>query len=173
MPSTRITKNDTYALLVAEGIARKFQVIPEFRVRVPEPGQTQEASERKLGRYKSIDLAWLQPLQNQSGLQSDVWPCHWNLVAAFEIDGCNVSKTSEFHRHLVDLPTIQTRGTCPLERFVVLYTDAYDRSPLSKRNWDDNIAERLALARKQTGERGSAVHVFSAGAADWSSVLPR
>lgn len=168
MTSQRISKNDTYALLIAEGVSRNFIVVPEFRVRIPTKNQSQLEAEKAMGRYKCLDLVWLERVPQAPLLQECPWPIHWKIAAAFEIDGCNVSITNEFERHISDLPKIYTRGAFNFERFIFLYTSAFDRSQLDRKNWDSDIKQRADVA----AHREPSIGVLSAGSANWKDYLP-
>jgi hypothetical protein len=135
------TKNDIYAELIALGTKRGLVCIPEFRVEVPPhiPG---------LSRTKTIDLVWARRLNE--GRQEGLWADHWELVATFEIEACDVRNIpfKEFARHLNDLPAVSNqRTTAKIAHFIVLYTAAYDRKWRMNRPHDNEIRIRQEWAK--------------------------
>ncbi len=155
MSIDRVTKNDTYALLVSEGVRRGFIVVPEFRVEVSKD------------RRKVIDLVWLMRKPAASKYQNKHWSAHWHLVAAFEIEACDVSIKKEFQRHINNLPQLRTKSPARRSRFVVLYAAAFDRNSLNRKNIPEDIHRRRKVAR------GKNITVFSVGERGWQRLLPR
>ncbi|MFZ3299823.1 MAG: hypothetical protein WA344_17425 [Ralstonia pickettii] len=141
----QVTKNDIYAQLVRLGIERGYEVIPEFRVKLPD-------HQRKQDRKKNIDLVWVTRKSNISQHQNCKSLEYWTLHATFEIDACDVRniKGKEFDRHMRDLPTIKNiPPTESIRHFVVLYNAAYDRAWNNERKTtDDEIEERRRWAAK-------------------------
>ncbi len=126
------TKNDSYAILIAEGRNRGFDVIPEFRVRLP-----------CVRRNKSIDLVWALRAADVGPFQDRRTQDYWDIVATFEIEACDVRVNKEFRRHLEELPTLKNavsnRSIC---HCVVLYSAAFDRSSIAHRNSVADIITR-------------------------------
>lgn len=151
------TKNDSYALLIAEGRSRGFEVIPEFRVRL-----------LGLRRNKSIDLVWALRGSNGRFFQDRKTQDYWDLVATFEIEACDVRISKEFKRHLVELPKLVNKVSGrKIKHHVVLYTAAFDRSSIAHRDPIKDIA-----ARRKHAE-ASGVKVFSVDEPVCIADLPR
>ncbi|TFZ03875.1 hypothetical protein [Ramlibacter humi] len=128
-----VTKNDLYAYLTCEGVRRGYCTIPEFHVRLPD------------GRLKKIDLVWATP-RRRGPVQDASNPDYWKLAAAFEIEGCNIRHhRNGMLRHVADFADVRNlRDDEPLQRFVVLYTCAHDRAWNHDRDWEEEVAARLA-----------------------------
>jgi hypothetical protein len=145
MHTPRPTKNDSYAFLISEGIKRGCEVVPEYRVFLP-----------NLSKKKSIDLVWVKRRPGAAPYQDRESQKYWDLVATFEIEGCNVSIKKEFDRHLRHLPSLNPHfNGRPVFHSIVLYTAAFDRSPLLLRDIDALIGERRSAAER------FGIHVFS------------
>lgn len=133
-----VTKNDIYAELVGLGVAKGFQVIPEFRVTVPG------------NRRKNIDLVWAERLQTPlPHCERKSFDC-WTIHATFEIDACDVRNIAgkEFDRHLQDLPAItNSNDSTIIQHFIVLYSTAHDRNWNHNRDVDKEISTRQAWAK--------------------------
>ena len=137
------TKNDLYAELVALGVSKGYAVIPEFRVDVP----PRPVGSRQTSGKKNIDLVWARELN--PGRQTGLWRNHWELVATFEIEACDVRNIpgKEFDRHLLDLPTIKNaRRGARIKHFIALYTDAYDRHWSASRPFVQEVNQRKKWA---------------------------
>jgi hypothetical protein len=137
------TKNDLYAELIDLGIKKNYSVIPEFRVQVLRC----DLSGRHTSGKKNIDLVWARRIRN--GRQTGPWQNHWELVATFEIEACNVRNIpgKEFARHLTELPKItNSRPEARIKHFIALYTDAYDREWSKHRVCDNDILVRKKWA---------------------------
>jgi hypothetical protein len=127
-----MTKNDIYAFIVDQGTSRGYSVIPEFAVYCP--------------RKKLIDLVWATRRYSTPKFQDKTNLEYWNLEAIFEIEGCNVplshirkNKEIGFQRHLDSFPLIKnTNGSSPL-KFVILYTEAFDRA------WGSDIDRQVEV----------------------------
>jgi hypothetical protein len=134
---THTTKNDLYAELICLGRKKEYAVIPEFRVQVPP--LTLDGPMRT----KNIDLVWAKRLKE--GPQTGPWQFHWELIATFEIEACDVKR--EFDRHIRDLPKILNRDeNVSIHHFIVLYTNAFDRNWNADRPILDEIRKRRELA---------------------------
>lgn len=154
-----VTKNDTYHQLIQLGIKQKFVVIPEFRVFIKEINLIPEHT-------KNIDLVWLRPKSPANTFQEDYWEKHWDMVAAFEIDACDVPIKKEFYRHLRDLPLIKNKDKKKkIVSFVALYTTAFDRRKIPSKNNAAQIQERFDLAQEKK------VFVFSMLENDWEDKI--
>lgn len=133
------TKNDIYAQLIKIGIQKGYEVIPEFRINLPD------------GRKKNIDLVWCIRNNLTSKFQNQPSKEYWSIVAAFEIEGSNVRLKKELHRHITDFPHVSNVDPiCSPQKFVVLYTEAYDRTWKNARNADAEIEVRKNWAKPQT-----------------------
>lgn len=133
MSGAVVTKNDIYAFLIALGVNHGYAVIPEFSVKLP--GNTK--------RKKVIDLVWAKKKPNTGKITNTL--DQWQLVAAFEIEGCNVRKEPEFSRHL-DFEHVKNSNGEQLQKYVVLYTNAYDRAWNSAIEIDKEITKRVEWA---------------------------
>lgn len=165
MSSLPITKNDACRLLIELGYARGYAVIPEFRVAVPTPTTGLPLSEQKATKRQSLDIAWVKRLPKTTPLQQDVWQKHWALHAAIEIEAYDVQPSS-FAKHLAQLPRIATASGVIGTRFIALYSQAFDRSSLSRKNLSGKIA-KLRSAAAPVG-----ITVFLVGTPGWQTVLP-
>ncbi len=125
------TKNDLYAFLTHEGVHRGYLAIPEFHVNLPD------------GRLKKLDLVWairrgMHQYQDSSNVE------YWKLIAAFEIEGCNIrNHRNGMKRHIQDFADVRNLGDEPIQKFVVLYTAAFDRAWNSDHDWDSAVAARI------------------------------
>lgn len=127
------TKNDLYAYPTWLGVKREFSVITEFGVRLPDR------------RKKNIDLVWATRRQHPKPLTNTLE--EWCIHAAFEIEGSNVRLVPrEFRRHLKDFQHVGNLNGEPMQKYVVLYTAAYDRRWNANKNRDEEIRERQAWA---------------------------
>ncbi len=138
------TKNDLYSELIALGLSKGYSVIPEFRVDVP----PREIDGKRTSGKKNIDLVWAKKLG--PGRQTGPWKQHWEIIATFEIEACDVRdiEGKEFNRHLADLPTIKNaRLGARIKHFIALYTDAHDRRWNVQRPFVREINERKAWAK--------------------------
>lgn len=157
METPLVTKNDTYANIVREGIERGYEVIPEFRVWV----HKQEIS-------KSIDLVWATRQDRKSTRQDRPNLEYWILAATFEIEACDVRINKEFRRHLVSLPNIHSfNQLIPVVHCIPLYTAAFDRSEIKRISHAVDICERAKAAEPY------GVHVFTVGSNQWLNILPK
>ena len=107
------TKNDLYAALIAVGVGRGFAAIPEFRLLIP------EAKSRP--RKKNIDLVWASRKDacNQGQHIQCNNLCHWEVIAAFEIEGCNVAP-ARIKEHRSDFAWLRANGASSLIGAVAL-----------------------------------------------------
>lgn len=131
------TKNDLYVELICLGREKGYFVIPEFRVDIP------PMSDGGKKRKKNIDLVWAKRLAETR--QTGPWQSHWQLVATFEIEACDVRNIpgKEFNRHINDLPMIENLDPmASIKHFVVLYTSAFDRNWRLNRPFVNEIQER-------------------------------
>jgi len=121
------TKNDLYADLIAEGVKRGFAVIPEFRVPV--------TSAKGRARQKNIDLVWATHKHacNHGALIPCNNLCHWDVIAAIEIEGCNVA-LARIEQHRRDFAWLRRNGAPNLIGAVALYTGAHDRKWLVRQD---------------------------------------
>lgn len=127
-----MTKNDLYAYLIREGVNRGYEVIPEFVVDLPE------------GKTKKVDLVWATRNGDHQGTQNQRNHAYWDLKAIFEIEGSNVPETPQFARHVESFPLIAIDYGHDVERYVILYTDAFDRKHWPQnRDWTQKIQERI------------------------------
>lgn len=132
------TKNDTYAALVRLGIQRGYDVIPEFRLRY-------------LDRVKVIDLVWAQ--RNTASAT-------WDIVAAIEIEGCDVA-LSRLDQHALDA------RQADLPFFLALYTEAKDRNDWAPFN-------PIGKVRERERSHGRCFPVFSLDSpSHWKTLLPQ
>ncbi|TAK61261.1 hypothetical protein [Methylobacter sp.] len=132
-----MTKNDIYAFLIALGVNREYAVIPEFSVKLPGNGK----------RKKVIDLVWAKKKPNTGKITNTL--DQWQLVAAFEIEGCNVPREPEFSRHLSDFKDVKNFNGKQPQKYVVLYTNAYDRTWNSAIDIDKEINTRVTWGATQ------------------------
>ena len=157
-----ITKNDTYRLLIELGIKSGYVVIPEFRVDLSNFIATK--SGKNMGK-KNIDLVWLKRKCNAGQYQADVWENHWDIHAAIEIEAYDMAAAS-FQKHMQQFPCLTTALPCKQSKFIALYSAAFDRSALRKRN-------PSALINKHTkAAAASHITVFCIGNNGWQSLLP-
>lgn len=141
-----MTKNDLYTRLIRLGVRCGFEVIPEFVL--PTAGAP---------RNPKIDLVWavrkpgMPPVQDRANLD------YWTIVAAFEIEGCDVPYGPEgkhFSRHIDYLPMARNlEPNAPISHFVVLYTVAHDR------RWNRNLPVEKLIAERLGWAEGSPVQV--------------
>lgn len=95
------------------------------------------------GRLKKIDLVWANP-RTQQGVQNATNLDYWELVAAFEIEGCNIrNHRNGMLRHVQDFADVRNLHAEPLHRFVVLYTSAFDRAWDQERDWERDVSARV------------------------------
>jgi len=111
-----VTKNDLYAYLTREGVRRGYDVIPEFVLKLP------------TSKTRKLDLVWAKRRANRKGNQDAENADYWRLKAIFEIEGCNVrALPNEFNRHAESFRYIAATYGKSVKRYVVLYTEAFDR----------------------------------------------
>lgn len=137
------TKNDLYAELIQLASEKDYVAIPEFRVNVPK----RLVGGRWTTGKKDIDLVWARRLAPER--QAKPWQEHWELIATFEIEACDVRNISgkEFNRHILDLPSLKNhRKDAPIKHFIALYTAAFDRNWNANRPVDQDIDERIKWA---------------------------
>ncbi|MGT2455478.1 hypothetical protein ACU4GI_20510 [Cupriavidus basilensis] len=144
------TKNDLYEELIAEGVKRNFSVIPEFRIpALPTKGNP---------RQKNIDLVWARRRAVHSKHATHT-PCnnlcHWDLIAAFEIEGCNVN-VKRIVAHSNDFAWLSSNWAPNLIGAVALYTQAYDRRWLVK----PATAAAQVVHRKSLSIVSSSFHII-------------
>ena len=152
----RPTKNDSYAFLIAEGVKRGFEVIAEYRVFIPQ-----------LKKKKSIDLVWAKRKSGAATYQNSESINYWELVATFEIEGCNVNIKKEFDRHLRHFPHLDRQfSTRSVFHSIVLYTAAFDRSLLKIKDPAAFVLERKSAAK------AFGIHVFSINEPHVLQLLP-
>jgi len=124
-----VTKNDLYAYLIKQGVARGYRVIPEFVV-----GITSKDT-------RKIDLVWARRkrfsapcIKHKTGW-IDFNPQHWTLNKAFEIEGSDIpgiySEDKGICRHKKSFAAIRTNYGEGVRTYIVLYTQAHDRNWLS------------------------------------------
>lgn len=138
-----MTKNDIYEKLIFLGVKNGYSVIPEFRVNIA----PRDLEGKQTSGKKNIDLVWAKRLIQ--GQQVSSWENHWELVATFEVEACDVrnKQGKEFDRHLLDLPKIKNRDeNAKIHHFIVLYTAAYDRKWSINRNIEEDIIDRKEWA---------------------------
>lgn len=127
-----MTKNDLYDILIRAAIEKGYCAIPEFRVDV------------ERGRKKVIDLVWAERRDRTRAMQQEKNTACWKLVAAFEIEGCNFrQRLHEYQRHLEHFPAVRNVDGAPIDKFIVLYTAAYDRAWRHEADRAREVAERL------------------------------
>jgi hypothetical protein len=121
-------------MLTLQGIKRGYEVIAEYAV----------PAEKK--QKISIDVVWIKKRAGVAPTQNVKNHKYWKLIAAFEIEGCNIPmptkirKGTEFTRHLINFRVMRKRyKTDTPKAYVVLYTAAYDR----KRKWPVYSADEL------------------------------
>ena len=118
-----MTRNDLYAYLISEGVRRNYLVMGEFVVHLSED------------KSKKIDLVWATR-NGHPGPQDADNVGYWDLKAIFEIEGCNIRNwPNEFMRHISSFPVISELYGPDVQKFVVLYTSAYDR------DWNHNLTQ--------------------------------
>ena len=155
MGTPLVTKNDTYAKIIREGISRGYEVIPEFRVWL----KSQQIS-------KSIDLVWATRRPGANTYQDEANLSHWILAATFEIEACDVRIKKEFGRHLTSLPEIKSLNSeSPAIHCIALYTAAFDRSALKRISPKDDVSHRRAAAQPY------GIHVFTVGDIEWPTAI--
>lgn len=145
-----MTKNEIYSLLTFEGVSRGYEVIAEYAV---------SAKNREI----SADLVWTQRRPDGGLHQDRANQEFWRLIAAFEIEGCNVPMPTlnrpetEFTRHVGNFKEIRTvYPEDDAATFVVLYTEAYDRIA-----WPQFTPARIdELVNERTEWNGNACHVL-------------
>jgi hypothetical protein len=121
-------------MLAHQGVQRGYEVIAEYAV---------PAEER---RKISIDLVWVKRRTAVAPTQNSKNHEYWALIAAFEIEGCDVPLPTknrpytEFTRHLLNFQVMRKlyEGDNP-KTYVVLYTSAQDR----KNPWPNYSAAKL------------------------------
>jgi hypothetical protein len=144
-----MTKNELYSRLTFEGVARGYEVICEYAI---------QSEERKI----LLDLVWVRRRNTDGPIQNAPNPAFWRLIAAFEIEGCNVPlptparPNTEFQRHLINFEIVRSQYQPDNPHmFVVLYTAAYDRSRWPQYN--GNRVNALVQARTNWNQGGIAV----------------
>lgn len=144
-----MTKNELYSRLTFEGVARGYEVISEYAI---------QSEERKI----SLDLVWVRRRNIDGPFQNAPNPVFWQLIAAFEIEGCNVPlptgarPNTEFQRHLINFEIIQNQYQVDNPHMcVVLYTAAYDRARWPRYN--ENRVNALVQARNNWNQGEIAV----------------
>jgi hypothetical protein len=132
------------------------------------PQHCQRRNSRKQ-KTKSIDIAWLQPFAGVGKYQTMRWSNHWQVAAAFEIEGCNVSisESGSFLKDVCALESLQTRGEHQFERFIVLYTAAHDRSSL------DTIDSAREYLIREAAVASTSIAVMVCGQPHWRKRLPQ
>ncbi len=135
MTKRAVTKNDLYAYLIKEAVNQGFQSIPEFVVSLDK--------DRKSTR--KIDLVWARRKGRHRGPQDDVNESHWDLKAAFEIEGCNIPITKKaLLRHRRSFKHVAKLYGKAVKAFVVLYTAAHDRKhPFKRSALEDEVRQRI------------------------------
>lgn len=142
-----MTKNDLCAFLIKEGLRRGFEVMPEFSIDLPPRTVTNRSGKRVPKRVKKIvDLVWAVRNDDHPGPQDKSNANYWTLKAIFEIEGCNIPRGTTakkgFRRHIASFPQIANLNGGPLQKYVVLYTNAHDRYWPSGMPFQQKVDER-------------------------------
>ncbi|QEI13466.1 hypothetical protein [Cellvibrio japonicus] len=128
-----MTKNDIYSSLIEAGREKGYCVIPEFALHSDCPPNLEE-------RPKHIDLVWALRQSSNSNEQNLPNSRYWKVIAAFEIEGCNVK--CERERHPKHLELLKKFYGAEVQLFMVLYTQAYDRNWNNQATRDGEIASQ-------------------------------